>query len=87
MTVGAEILFERICTVEYICQTLSKGYEGLIDRMSLQEGNMHAIKIMSKDETLSLLDRLDVLGILYDGIRAEDWTEGPDITKGSGKQI
>ena len=29
--------------------------------MTLQEGNMHAIKIMSKDEILSLLDRLHIL--------------------------
>ena len=31
--------------------------DGLIDRISLQEGNMPDIKIMSKDETLFLLDR------------------------------
>ena len=37
------------------------GYDRLTDIMSLQEGNMHAIKIMSKDETLSLLDRLHTL--------------------------
>ena len=47
MTVGAETLFERICTVECINQILSKGSDRLTDRMSLQEGNMHAIKIMS----------------------------------------
>ena len=33
----------------------------MTDRMSLREGNMYAIKIMSKDETLSLLDRLHTL--------------------------
>ena len=32
------------------------GYNRLTGRMSLQEVNMHAIKIMSKDETLSLLE-------------------------------
>ena len=50
-------------TFEYKCinWTLSKGYDRLTDRMSLQDGNMHGIKIMSKDETLSLLDRLHTL--------------------------
>ena len=48
MTMGAETLFERIHPVECFSQTMSKGYDRLIDRMSLQEGNMHAIKIMSK---------------------------------------
>ena len=55
-TEGAKILSERIRIVKCINQTLSKGYDRLTDRMSLQEGNMHAIKIMSKDETLSLLE-------------------------------
>ena len=41
--------------------TLPKGYGRLTDRMFLQEGNMHAIKIMSKDDTLSVLDRLHTL--------------------------
>ena len=57
MTVGAETLFESIHTVECINWTLSKRYDGLTDRMSYQEKNMHAMKIMFKDETLSLLDR------------------------------
>ena len=57
MTVGAETLFERIHTVECTNWTLSKGYDRLTDRMSLQEGNRHAKKIMSKDEILSLTDR------------------------------
>ena len=61
MIEGAETLSERIHTIECINQTLLKGYDRLTDRMSLQEGNMHAIKIMSKDETLSLLDRLHIL--------------------------
>ena len=57
-TVGVETLFERIFTVECINWTLSKGYDRLTDRMSLQEGNIHALKIMSKDEILFLTDRL-----------------------------
>lgn len=37
MTVGAGTLFERFRTVECINQTLSKGYNRLADRISLQE--------------------------------------------------
>ena len=58
MTVGTETLFKRICSAECINQTLLKGYDRLIDRMSLQKGNVHAINIMSKDEILTLLDRI-----------------------------
>ena len=61
MTEGAEALSERIHTVQCINWTLSKGYDRLIDRMSPQKGNIHAMKIMSKDETLSLLDKLHTL--------------------------
>ena len=61
MTVCAKALLERIRTVECINRTLSKGYDRLTDRMSLQEGNIHPIKIMCKDETLSLLDRFHIL--------------------------
>ena len=43
MTVGAKTLFERICSVECTNYTLSKGYDRLSDRMSLQEGNMCTI--------------------------------------------
>ena len=61
MTVGAETLFERIQTTKCINWTLSKGYDRLIDRMSIQEGTIHAMKIMSKDEILSLMDRFHTL--------------------------
>ena len=61
MTESAETSSERIHTVECINRTLSKGYDRLTDRMSLQKGNMHSMKIMFKDETLSLLDRLYTL--------------------------
>ena len=57
MTEGAETLSERIHIVECINQTLSKSYGRLTDSMSLQEGNMNATKIISKDATLFLLDR------------------------------
>ena len=33
----------------------------MTDRLSPQEGKMHAMEIISKDETLSLLDRLHTL--------------------------
>ena len=61
MTENAVTLSDRIHTVECINQALSEGYDRLTDKMSLQEGNTHAIEIMSKDETLSLLDRLHPL--------------------------
>ena len=76
MTVGAETLFERICTVECINCTLSKGYDRLTDRMSLQEGNMHATRIMSKDETLSLMDRFHTL---ESSVRALEQNTGQKI--------
>lgn len=61
MTVGAETLFERIQTTKCINGTLSKGYDRLIGRMSIQEGTIHAISIMSKDEILSLTNKLHTL--------------------------
>ena len=76
MTVGAETLFERIRTVESLNPTLSKGNDRLIDRMSLQEGNMHAMKIMSKDETLFLLDRFYTL---ESSMRALEQNTGQEI--------
>ena len=76
MTVGAETLFERIPTVESLNQTLSKGNDRLTDRMSLQEGNMHAMKIMSKDETLFLLDRFYTL---ESSMRALEQNTGQEI--------
>ena len=47
-TVGAEVLFQKIRTVECINRILSKGNDKLTDRMSLQEGNIHTMKIMFK---------------------------------------
>ena len=76
MTVGAKTLFERIHTVEGINQTRSKRYDRLTDRMSLQEGNMHAVKIMSKNETLSLLERLHTL---ESSMRALEQNTGQEI--------
>ena len=76
MTEGAETLSERIRIVECINQTLSKGYDRLADRMSFQEGNMHAIKIISKDETLSLLDKLHTL---ESSVRALEQNIGQEI--------
>ena len=76
MTVDAEILFAKICAIECIYWTLLKGYDRLTDKMSLQEGNMHAIKIMSKNETLSLLYRLHTLESL---MRAVEQNTGKKI--------
>ena len=61
MTVSAETLAERIKTTECINRTLSKGYDRLIDRISIQEGKVHAMSIMSKDEIVSLMDKLHAL--------------------------
>ena len=76
MTVDAETLFERICTVECINRTLSKKNDRLTDRMSLQEGNMHAVKIMSKYERLCLLDKLHTL---ESSMRALEENTGQEI--------
>ena len=61
MTEGAETLSERIHAVEYNNQNLLNSYNRLADRVSFREGNMYTIKIMSKDETLSLLDKFHTL--------------------------
>ena len=71
MTVGAETLFERISTIECINRTLPKGCDRLTDRMSLQEGNMHA-----KDETISLLDGLHTL---ESSMRALEQSSGQEV--------
>ena len=82
MAVGAETLFERIGTVECINRTLLKWYDRLTYRMSLQEGKMHAMVIMSKDE-LDIISTGQTLylRILHEGIRAEYWTGGLDFQK------
>ena len=38
-----------------------KSYDRLADRVSLQDGNLHTIQIMSKDEVLSLKEKLQTL--------------------------
>ena len=58
MTVSAETLAERIITIECENRTLSKGYDRLIDRISIQEGTVHAMRIMSKEDIVSLTDKL-----------------------------
>ena len=76
MAEDAETLFERIRTVECINRILLKCYDRLTDRMSLQEGNVHPMKIMFKDETLSLLD---ILHILESSMMALDQNTGQKI--------
>ena len=61
MSKGTEKLSERIHTVEFDNQNLLKSYDRLADRVSLQEGNLHTIQIMSKDEMLSLKEKLQTL--------------------------
>ncbi|KAM7320155.1 hypothetical protein ACRRTK_020598 [Alexandromys fortis] len=61
LSVGTETLTERIKTAECDNQILSKAYDRLAERLSIQEGTVYAIKIMSKDEMLSLMDKLHTL--------------------------
>ena len=58
---GTEKLSERIHTVKFDNQNLFKSYDRLADRLSLQEGNLHTIQIMSKDKMLSLNKKLHTL--------------------------
>ncbi|KAH0520307.1 Ubiquitin-protein ligase E3C [Microtus ochrogaster] len=61
LSVGTETLTERIKTAECDNRILSKAYDRLAERLSIQEGTVYAIKIMSKDEMLSLMDKLHTL--------------------------
>ena len=61
ITEGAETLSERIHAVECINQNPLNSYDRLTDMVSLKRGNIFPIKIMFKDETLSLLNRLRTL--------------------------
>ena len=61
VTVSAETLAERIKTIECENWTLSKGYDRLIDRISIQEGTVHVMRIMSKEDMVSLPDKLHAL--------------------------
>ncbi|XP_050021481.1 uncharacterized protein [Alexandromys fortis] len=61
LSVGTEIVTERIKTAECDYRILSKAYDRLAERLSIQEGTVYAIKIMSKDENLSLMDKLHTL--------------------------
>ena len=61
MSKGTEKLSERIHTVEFDNQNLLKSYDRLADRVSLQDGNLHAFQVKSKDEVLSLKEKLHTL--------------------------
>ena len=65
MPKGTEKLSERIHTVEFDNQNLLKSYDRLADRVSLQEGNLHTIQIMSKDEMFK--GKTSDLGITCEG--------------------
>ena len=73
---SAEKLFDKIRTTECINCTFSKEYERLIDRISIPEGTVHAIRIMSKDEILSLMDRLHTL---ESSVKALEHNTGQEI--------
>ena len=76
MTVSAEILAERFITIECENRTLSKGYDRLIDRNSTQEGTVHAKRIVSKEEMVSLTDKLHALESL---MKALEHNTGQEI--------
>ena len=76
MLKDAEIICERIHAVELTNRNLLKSYDRLMDKVSLQEGNMHTITIMSKDEMLSLLDKFHNL---ESSIRASEQNTGHEI--------
>ena len=87
MTEGDKTISERIYTVECINWTLLKSYDKLTKRISLQEGNMNAMKFLPKNETSFSTGQTSNFGIFNEGIRKEQWTGDPDITKSSGKNI
>ena len=45
-------LSERIHTAEFDNQNLLKSYDRLADRVSLQDGNLHATQVMAKHEVI-----------------------------------
>ena len=49
--------FIWIRSVEFTNQNLLKSYDMLMDKVSLQKGNVHVIQVISKNEMLSLLDK------------------------------
>ena len=81
MTVSAETLAERIITIECENQTLSKGYDRLIDRISIQEGTVHAMRIMSKEDIVSLTDKLHALESLMKALEHNTGQEIQDLQK------
>ena len=81
MTVSAETLAERIITIECENRTLSKGYDRLIDRISIQEGTVHAMRIMSKEDIVSLTDKLHALESLMKALEHNNGQEIQDLQK------
>ncbi|XP_049981111.1 endogenous retrovirus group K member 5 Gag polyprotein-like [Alexandromys fortis] len=73
---GTETLSQRIKSVEWENQLLSKAYDRVVERLSIQEGTVYAIKIMSKDENLSLTDKLHTL---ESSMRALEHNSGQEI--------
>ncbi|KAK7831163.1 hypothetical protein U0070_020383 [Myodes glareolus] len=81
MNVSAETLAERIITIECENRTLSKGYDRLIDRISIQEGTVHAMRIMSKEDIVSLTDKLHALESLMKALEHNTGQEIQDLQK------
>ena len=72
-------LSEIICAVEFNKWNLLESYDRLTDKVSLQEGNMHAIEIMSTNEILSLLDKFDSLESSMKALKQKTGQESPTI--------
>lgn len=81
MLENIETLSKRIHDFECINWNMLKGYDRFIDRVSLQEGNTYAIKVTSKDETLSLLDRLYTLESSVKALEQNAWQENQTLRK------
>ena len=65
MSKGTEKLSEIVHTVEFYNQNLLKSYDRLADRVSLQEGNLYTIQIMSKDECCGTMVFYPVTCIIF----------------------
>ena len=76
MLKAAETLSERIRAAEFNNWNQLKSYDRLTNKVSLQEGNIHTIKIMSKDEMLSLLDKFYTL---ESSMRVLEWNTEQEI--------
>ncbi|CAO2628536.1 E3 ubiquitin-protein ligase NEDD4, partial [Lemmus lemmus] len=49
---------ERFYNAECLVKNLSQGYEKLNDRLTSTEGNVYSLKVCTKDEMMSVMDKL-----------------------------